>query len=157
MVYANTCCRIREFNEYLFLNIWNKYLTNIILAMNLSYKLWFYMFHHILLLFYFKILIFCSPHHNWQSLFLFSLILHLWKINMKLQLKELTTKQENAGAIPSNAIFIYQFQFRNTIPTLMIWSQTTTNKLLFFWWCMCWTLRIVVWNKTLVWQVFRNW
>jgi hypothetical protein len=29
---------------------------------------------------------------------------------MKLQLKELTTKQENAGAIPSNAIFIYQFR-----------------------------------------------
>jgi hypothetical protein len=26
-----------------------------------------------------------------------------------IQLKELTTKQENAGAIPSNAIFIYHF------------------------------------------------
>jgi hypothetical protein len=147
-----TCCQIPLDLRYLFLNIWNKYLTNIILAMNLSYKLWFFICYTISITFLLQNSIRFlknSPHHNWQSHSFFSNF-YIFENKLKLQLKELTTK-EMLAQYPVMQYLYTNFSLEKYNTYLMIWSQTTTNKLLFFWrWCMCWTLRL--WSGTKLWS-----
>jgi hypothetical protein len=81
---------------------------------------------------------------------------NLRKNQHQLHIKELITKQENAGAIPSNAIFVYHFSLEKYNSTFSRYDPKQLQANCCFEGEVCVGFPDCGLNKKLVWQIFRN-